>query len=98
MTPEVEVATTGPAAAQGPEPAAAVQTALPVGVEIGQQVRIAGKRGFYRVVGFRPGGVQLMDDDQKWHVVRPEAVRPLPASVSSPASRAGRTRTRPAAG
>ena len=47
------------------------------GLEIGQQVRISGKRGCYRVVGFRPGAVQLMDDDQKWHVVRPEAVRPM---------------------
>lgn len=90
MTPEVEAATTGLSAAQAREPTAAVQTALAVGVEIGQQVRIAGKRGCYRVVGFRPGGVQLMDDDQKWHVVRPEAVRPLP---SSPGSRAGRTRS-----
>lgn len=52
-------------------------------LEIGQQVRIAGKRGCYRVVGFRPGGVQLMDDDQKWHVVRPGAVRPMPASQTA---------------
>jgi hypothetical protein len=60
------------------------------GVEIGEQVRIAGKRGSYRVVGFRPGGVQLMDGDQKWHVVRPEAVRPL---QPPPRGRAGRTRS-----
>ena len=62
-------------------------------LEVGQQVRIAGKRGFYRVVGFRPGGVQLMDDDQKWHVVRPEAVRPMPAPQT-----ARLKRTRPASG
>jgi hypothetical protein len=31
-----------------------------------------------------------MDDDQKWHVVRPEAVRLMP---SSQAKRAGRTRS-----
>ena len=91
MIPEVE-ARTGHAAQEPPKPLAAVQATVPAGVEIGLQVRIAGKRGCYRVVGFRPGGVQLMDDDQKWHVVRPEAVRPLPASVSSPVSRAGRAR------
>jgi len=71
------------------EPNGAVQVPGSAGVEIGQQVRVAGKRGCYRVVGFRPGGIQLMDDDQKWHVVRPEAVRQLP---SSPAARPGRTR------
>ncbi|HEY8201225.1 MAG TPA: hypothetical protein VII47_07710 [Actinomycetota bacterium] len=90
MTPEAQAAqssrTTGGLQGTGQVPAAA-------GVEIGQQVRVAGKRGCYRVVGFRPGGVQLMDDDQKWHVVRPEAVRLLP---SSPAARAGHAR--PAAG
>jgi hypothetical protein len=70
-------------------PSGAVQVPGPAAVEIGQQVRVAGKRGCYRVVGFRPGGVQLMDNDQKWHVVRPEAVRQLP---SSPAGRSGRPR------
>jgi hypothetical protein len=59
-----------------------------VGVEIGQKVRVFGKRGSYRVVGLRPGGVQLMDDDQKWHVVRPEAVRSVPSR-----SRPGERRT-----
>jgi hypothetical protein len=34
-----------------------------------------------------------MDDDQKWHVVRPDAVRPM---ARSPATRV--KRTRPAAG
>jgi hypothetical protein len=70
----LDAAVAGGAAAPAP-----VQLQMAVGVEVGQMVRVAGKRGAYRVVGFRPGGVQLIDGDQKWHVVRPEAVRPAPA-------------------
>lgn len=61
--------------AAGASAQAPVQLQMAVGVEVGQMVRVAGKRGAFRVVGFRPGGVQLIDGDQKWHVVRPEAVR-----------------------
>ncbi|MGH2720807.1 MAG: hypothetical protein ACRDJO_04280 [Actinomycetota bacterium] len=63
------------AAVAGGTAAAPVQLQMAVGVEVGQTVRVAGKRGAYRVVGFRPGGVQLIDGDQKWHVVRPETIR-----------------------
>jgi hypothetical protein len=66
----LEAAVAGGASAQAP-----VQLQMAVGVEVGEMVRVAGKRGAYRVVGFRPGGVQLIDVDQKWHVVRPEAIR-----------------------
>jgi hypothetical protein len=86
MTPEAQAAQPSRTAER---PNGAVQVPGVPGVEIGQQVRVAGKRGCYRVVGFRPGGVQLMDVDQKWHVVRPEAVRQL---SSSPAARAVRPR------
>jgi hypothetical protein len=82
MIPDAMVDGTAAGAARPP-----VQLQMAVGVELGQTVRIAGKRGSYRVVGFRPGGVQLIDEDQKWHVVRPEAVRAMPAPKARPARR-----------
>jgi hypothetical protein len=44
-------------------------------IRVGAYVRVAGRRGRFRVIGVTPHGVELRDRDERWHAVRPEAVR-----------------------
>jgi hypothetical protein len=45
------------------------------GIRVGAWVQVAGRRGRFRVVGLTGHGVELRDPDERWHAVRPEAVR-----------------------
>jgi hypothetical protein len=47
----------------------------PGGIEVGAWVQVAGRRGRFRVIGVTAHGVELRDRDERWHAVRPEAVR-----------------------
>ena len=47
----------------------------PGGIRVGAWVQVAGRRGRFRVVGVTAHGVELRDRDERWHAVRPEAVR-----------------------
>jgi hypothetical protein len=42
---------------------------------VGAWVQVAGRRGRFRVIGVTAHGVELRDRDERWHAVRPEAVR-----------------------
>ena len=44
-------------------------------IRVGAYVQVAGRRGRFRVIGLTPHGVELRDRDERWHAVRPEAVR-----------------------
>ena len=47
----------------------------PSGIRVGAWVQVAGRRGRFRVTGVTSHGVELRDRDERWHAVRPEAVR-----------------------
>jgi len=47
----------------------------PARIRVGAYVQVAGRRGRFRVIGLTPHGVELRDRDERWHAVRPEAVR-----------------------
>ena len=47
----------------------------PSGIRVGAWVQVAGRRGRFRVIGVTSHGVELRDRDERWHAVRPEAVR-----------------------
>ena len=46
-------------------------------IRVGAFVKVAGRRGRFRVVGITAHGVELRDRDERWHVVRLEKVRPV---------------------
>jgi len=59
-------------------------------IRVGAYVRVVGRRGRFRVIGLTPHGVELRDRDERWHAVRPEAVR----VVDQDSDQAGSTTTR----
>jgi hypothetical protein len=59
-------------------------------IRVGAYVQVAGRRGRFRVVGLTPHGVELRDRDERWHAVRPEAVR----VVDQDSDQVGSTTTR----
>ncbi|HEY2668339.1 MAG TPA: hypothetical protein VGK51_16025 [Actinomycetota bacterium] len=69
MSSEVTVASGHERPSHSAQPKAAAQ------LRIGAFVHIIGRRGRFRVTGLTPHGVELRDRDERWHVVRPEAVR-----------------------
>ena len=60
------------------------------GIRVGAFVQVAGRRGRFRVIGLTPHGVELRDRDERWHAVRPEAVRVANQDSAQVGSRAGR--------
>lgn len=72
-----------PAGSPSPHPAAGGVGAAPStkgaqtpgGIRVGAWVQVAGRRGRFRVTGVTAHGVELRDRDERWHAVRPEAVR-----------------------
>ncbi|SRR5216683_3568706 len=72
-----------PAGSPSPHPAAGEVGAAPsvkgaqtlCGIRVGAWVQVAGRRGRFRVIGVTAHGVELRDRDERWHAVRPEAVR-----------------------
>src|SRR6266852_9290346 len=59
-------------------------------IRVGAYVKVAGRRGRFRVVGLTPHGVELRDRDERWHAVRPEAVRVADRDSDQVGSRATR--------
>jgi hypothetical protein len=64
-----------PSPRPGPGGVGVVSSATAARIRVGAYVKVAGRRGRFRVIGLTPHGVELRDRDERWHAVRPEAVR-----------------------
>jgi hypothetical protein len=63
-------------------------------IRVGAYVQVAGRRGRFRVTGLTPHGVELRDRDERWHAVRPEAVRVVQDSDEVGSTTTGQPRTK----
>ena len=59
-------------------------------IRVGAYVKVAGRRGRFRVIGVTAHGVELRDRDERWHVVRLEKVRTAGHDLAQAGRRASR--------